>query len=399
MQEIDNPRDFEIWLNDPNRDTRTAIQALNLTPFKHSLLKQSLKGTLFLGCHMDADIASHLVFHGAMVIPASDGLAFQSHTARLYSPLELLSGFDPNLSEGYKSTLDYRIYQEYLNHGKDNPDSIYITLMRRLHDHSITDALMEAIEGRKIVAIMGGHSMERSDPVYFKVARISRDLTRKGFTMVTGGGPGAMEATHLGAYLALRSLEDLEQAIEILKPRPEGAPRGKEYTDPDWLHRAMRVRECFPLSDHEMQACMSIGIPTWLYGHEPPSAFPTHIAKYFANSVREDGLLTIAKYGVIFSPGSAGTIQEIFQDACQNHYASFHEGPGIAVASPMILLGVDWWTSKKPAWPLLNHLSSNLAYGKLVALTDSETEIVEKIESYDPEMYTFPLRDSHSLRD
>ncbi len=50
------------------------------------------------------------------------------------------------------------------------------------------------------------------------------------------------------------------------------------------------------------------------------------------------GLLAIATHGVVFAPGSAGTIQEIFQDAAQNHYASF--GP----PSPMMLLGVDYWT-------------------------------------------------------
>jgi hypothetical protein len=29
-------------------------------------------------------------------------------------------------------------------------------------------------------------------------------------------------------------------------------------------------------------------------------------AKYFANSVREDGLLTVATGGVVYTPGSAG---------------------------------------------------------------------------------------------
>ena len=38
----------------------------------------------------------------------------------------------------------------------------------------------------------------------------------------------------------------------------------------------------------------SLGVPTWFYGHEPTNLFATHVAKYFANSIREDGLLAIA---------------------------------------------------------------------------------------------------------
>ena len=62
---------------------------------------------------------------------------------------------------------------------------------------------------------------------------------------------------------------------------------------------------------------VSLGIPTWLYGHEPSTPFATHIAKYFVNSVREDTILTVAYGGIIFTPGSAGTLQEIFQEAVQ----------------------------------------------------------------------------------
>jgi hypothetical protein len=125
----------------------------------------------------------------------------------------------------------------------------------------------------------------------------------------------------------------LDEAIEIIKKRPADGEPGKEYADKDWLHRAWTVMEKFPIPNGTQDACKSIGIPTWLYGHEPPAPFATHIAKYFANSVREDGLLAIARHGVIFAPGSAGTTQEVFQDAAQNHYAN--QG----VYSPMIMFG------------------------------------------------------------
>ena len=85
---------------------------------------------------------------------------------------------------------------------------------------------------------------------------------------------------------------------------------------------------------------MSLGIPTWLYGHEPSTPFATHIAKLFENSIREDSILTLAFGGIIYAPGSAGTVQEIFQEAVQNHYLSF------GVSSPMIFLGSKYWNDE-----------------------------------------------------
>ena len=107
--------------------------------------------------------------------------------------------------------------------------------------------------------------------------------------------------------------------------------------------------------------------------------FPTAIAKYFANSEREDGLLTIATHGVIFAPGSAGTIQEIFQDAAQNHYRTS------GCASPMIFLGTRYWQHTKPVYPLLQHLAAGEAYRDLLCLTDSLDEAVERIKAFKPE--------------
>ena len=142
-----------------------------------------------------------------------------------------------------------------------------------------------------------------------------------------------------------------------------------------WLDAAFAVVEKYPVQDRD--ACQSLGIPTWLYGHEPPARFALTIAKYFANSVREEGLLAIAAGGVIFTPGSAGTIQEIFQDACQNHYNSF------GVVSPMVFMGTRYWTEEKPVYPLLKHLAADKTYGKLLEIHDHRSDIVASIDSFD----------------
>jgi predicted Rossmann-fold nucleotide-binding protein len=395
MKEIDNIADFKTWIETPKAVLpKLAIQSLDLKDFESFMLQKSYPDALFLGCQFSDTVAGHIVQTGGHVIPASKELFFKSHLAHLYTYEELFEGFDAKDPKGYHQTLDYKIYDQYVQQGKDFPRSIQVSLMRRLHDHSVTDALEEAIAGRKVVAIMGGHGIERSAPFYQKVAQIAWKLTQKGFLLISGGGPGIMEATHLGAYFATRSLDEMNAAIQILSVRPEGALPGKEYDDWDWLHRAMEVIKKYPLpTDLAKAKSMSIGIPTWLYGHEPPAPFATHIAKYFANSVREDGLLAIAKHGVIFAPGSAGTTQEIFQDACQNHYAAYNKDPRVTrFVSPMILFGVEHWTKVRPVWDLMQRVTENQPYQELLSLTDDADEIVQQIVNYDPTKYQYPAQ-------
>ncbi len=134
----------------------------------------------------------------------------------------------------------------------------------------------------------------------------------------------------------------------------------------------MQVRLKYPQKDYE-----SLGMPTWLYGHEPATPFATHIAKYFDNSIREDSILTIAMGGIIYTPGSAGTLQEIFQEAVQNHYLSF------GLSSPMIFLGTDYWTREMPIWPLLQDLVARGKYKNLLlTLTDEQEEVARVLSEF-----------------
>ena len=204
---------------------------------------------------------------------------------------------------------------------------------------------------------MGGHRLARDAEEYRAVALLGRALARANIVVVSGGGPGAMEAAHLGAWHAGRRDEDLDTAIAILGHAPLHTP-----VEP-WLDTALEVRRRFD----GVRAGISIGVPTWHYGHEPSNVFPTAIAKYFANSEREDGLLALATHGVVFAPGSAGTIQEIFQDAAQNHYRV------TGFASPMIFLGTRYWQHTKPVYPLLQQLAAGEAY-PLLCITDSIDE-------------------------
>ncbi len=122
----------------------------------------------------------------------------------------------------------------------------------------------------------------------------------------------------------------------------------------------------------------SLAFPTWHYGHEPSTPLATHIAKYFQNSIREDGLLALARHGIIYFEGKAGTLQEIFQDGAQNYYRSF------GLFSPMVLVGSEYWNKIIPVVPLLEKLFAPADFAKYVLVTDDLDAAAAFIERFDP---------------
>jgi predicted Rossmann-fold nucleotide-binding protein len=198
---------------------------------------------------------------------------------------------------------------------------------------------------------MGGHALGRGDAAYSATAKLGRGLAAAGFTVATGGGPGLMEAANLGALCP----DDVavDEAVAHLAAVPDFRP-----SITDWARRARDL----DLPDNGL----SLGIPTWFYGHEPPNLFCSASAKYFRNALREDTLLRSCNAGIVVMPGAAGTVQEIFQDACEAYYAVEGE------AAPMVLVGREHWTERLPAWPLLERLLGDRP--GLVQLADSPQE-------------------------
>ena len=94
------------------------------------------------------------------------------------------------------------------------------------------------------------------------------------------------------------------------------------------------------------------------------------LAKFFSNALREDEVVSICTGGIIFTPGSAGTRQEVFQAACQNHYAK----PG--TCSPMVFFGTQFWKESKVV-DILLETSKGLEYHDLIICTDDTKEIAE----------------------
>lgn len=343
-----------------------AFQGLDFNKASRSIGQCTFKDCIFLGCVIPDEIM-HRIGSDCLIFPDLD-MHFKTFPSGLYNANSLYAGFDPDNEASFAECYDSVVYNNYIAAGKQG-NCIKETLARALHDHSITDGVYDFLrhyDERNVLAVMGGHALSRTDTDYRKVALISKKLTEKGNLMVSGGGPGAMEATHLGAWMAGRTDEELDDALRIIAPAPT-------FRDPHWLSLAFKVLEKYPQDEY-----YSLGVPTWFYGHEPAAAFATHIAKYFDNSIREDGILTIAKGGIIYSPGSAGTLQEIFQDAAQNHYRTF------GYSSPMVFLGKDYYTNQIPVYPLLQDLMEKGRYKNLIlSITDDVDEVVAALENKD----------------
>lgn len=286
---------------------------------------------------------------------------------KLYTAGSLYEGYIRNNPETFEQCFDQQVYAHYIRKGK-RTDEVAESMARAMHDHGITTAMYDFLkqyDEKCVVGIMGGHGILRTSEEYKQVVLLSKLLTEYGSLMISGGGPGAMEATHLGAWMAGFSIEETLDAIQMLSSAPS-------FKDPEWLDTAFSVREKYFQSTYN-----SLGIPTWLYGHEPATPFATHIAKYFTNSIREDEILTIAMGGIVYTPGSAGTMQEVFQDAVQNHYLSF------GYSSPMIFLNRDFWNNEMPIYPLFKCLTRRGKYKNLnMSITDDIEDIVQTLMKF-----------------
>jgi len=358
---------------------RVVVHGLDLHGLEELLERISCEGAVFLGCGLSPDALLHVQSSGGAVFPRLPGLPFRPYRSRLYTVAELLQGYHPGDPDSLTETTDGRIWRWYRQvvHDRAARMPVLEALTQRLHDHAMDDAMAALLDSpgqgqplgsrRRVVAIMGGHGLLRTEPAFAEVARLGRRLARDGYLVTTGGGPGAMEAAHLGAWLRDQDDTVLRAALALLARAPS-------YTDPDWVDTAFQVRSRWPQGE-EVE---SLAVPTWFYGHEPTNLFASHVAKYFSNSLREDGLLAIATSGVIYAPGSAGTVQEVFMDGAQNHYGTFR------FVSPMVFLGRAFWTDTLPVLPLLRALSGRRQYADMIGLVDTADEAVTLLEAHPP---------------
>lgn len=301
----------------------------------------------------------------------------------LYTPAELLQGFELDNPASLEQTRDFLIYRLFEAEAFGTEESPFTSMMESLHDHFINEAAIGLLKSHpRIVGVMGGHNIARDTPGFRRVAELGRLLARRGALVVTGGGPGAMEAAHLGAATVNRPMSDLDDALARLATQPK-LPTGLKKVVMStgtfdsvlrdayhaWWRPAVELYRAWGSSFGR-----SLALPTWYYGHEAFTPFATDIGKYFQNSLREDGLVTFCTGGVVYTPGAAGTVQEIFQDAAQNFYQSVGNR-----FSPMVFLGAQFWSTQMPALPLLRQLFNDVDFDSAVLVTDSVEQAVEAL--------------------
>lgn len=322
--------------------------------------------TLFVGCHIKLEEEITLRKREANLLNAPTTLPYQPLRRDLYSWEELMEGY----AAENDASKDLEIYRHF-EFSKKCPN-INEALWQRLHDYSIDEALRRLLHfqpngltKRKSVGFMGGHGVGRNEESYLTAVRTAKLLTEAGYFVVSGGGPGIMEAANLGAYLSGINEEELQWVFDTLAKAPK-------YTDKGFHEAAFAILDRFP------EGAESLAIPTWFYGHEPSNLFATYIAKYFSNSIREDTLLAISLFGIVYAAGSAGTTQEIFQEAAQNHYVTFD------FVSPMVFLGRKRYQIDTMIYPMLRQLAYGKEYFDYLYITDTPAEVIDFLEAHPP---------------
>jgi predicted Rossmann-fold nucleotide-binding protein len=354
-REVGSLEELDAALADSRSLAGLRIQGVDLRAREPLLLQCDAAGAVVLGGQLSDRLEQHFRHGGALVFPAVTGAPVDPYRSRLYDATELYAGLNET---GYAGTPDARAFAWYSD--RSVLQDVYTTLLRAVHDDSMGDALDEACAGRRVVGVMGGHAVQRGEPGYADAARLGRGLARAGLLVATGGGPGAMEAANLGARSVHRDDRHLEQALDRLAAVPSFAP---DVTG--WATLALAVREDLGAPEE----LSSLGVPTWFYGHEPPNVFPGAIAKFFSNALREDGLLARCTDGVVYLPGEAGTVQEVFQAVTGHYYAS---GP----TAPLVLVGRSAWLTDVPVWPLLSALAAGRPMAPTIHLVDTVDEAI-----------------------
>ncbi len=258
----------------------------------------------------------------------------------LYRDSELREGYDPADYRTFAQSFDFKTFLEFISKGSDSPRVFADWDAQARHDAGIgfatTEYMRKVLEsGRSFVGVMGGHSLHRTDEGYRLIAELALKLTQHGYVVFSGGGPGAMEACHLGAYFANSTSTEFQAALADLAAYPNQPSYADAYDNATgaletgakadaalkaisaWYNAALTA--CSRASGPPGE---SLAIPTWVWGSEPTNPFATCYAKFYQDGLREQNLIKLVQAGMVFAHGGGGTMRELFQLIENNYYAT-----------------------------------------------------------------------------
>ena len=349
LVEIESLQAFDRHIARARRLNGWFVQSLDLTDRTDVLLRVDPRGAVFLGCLFATSAEDHLRRSGALLFPRLPDLPFDPYRADLYDATELYG------TDSYPESRDAAIYA-WSKAGSTR--GLTEDLARTLHDHAITDALNDAPPDRASPGggIMGGHALLRGEEAYRAVAElpVADALAARWSPAVARAQwrpPTSVPTCVPGRTPWTRRCR--ARAGAVLPPQ-------HRY----WVGTAFQVRDAgqSPVRSQLQHPYLALRTRT-------DQRLRHRIAKYFANALREDTLLHRCRGGIVYLPGEAGTVQEIFQAVTENYYVA---EPG--QVAPMILVGVDYWTRELPAWPLLQRLGQHRGMGQAIHCVDEVAE-------------------------
>jgi uncharacterized protein (TIGR00730 family) len=207
---------------------------------------------------------------------------------------------------------------KYLKHAKWTVDRIETEVTRGL-------ALLNKID-KPIVTVLGSHKPKTADENYKHAKKLGYVLGKKGYAIVTGGGPGVMDAANKGAALARSQSIGIRAALL----------RNEKIRNPRFTHK---------LSYHFL------------------------FVRRFILSLKSDAL--------IFYPGGYGTLNEFFEYLVLMQL-------GMMDQVPMICVGKKYWSG---LFKWLHAIPKKAGYFidpnvdlKLVTFAETVEDVVKIIE-------------------
>ncbi len=160
------------------------LQDLDLTGHEAELLARTdVEGMVVLGGRLSRDLEEHLRAHRALVFPTDPRPRSTPTARRSTSRTSCTPGSraglraDPD-AEAYHWSRDARVHHD-----------AFVTLLRAIHDDSVSDALTEFVGERPVVGVMGGHALARGTSGYAVAARLGHSLAVEGWSWRPAGGP------------------------------------------------------------------------------------------------------------------------------------------------------------------------------------------------------------------